>query len=253
MFFLRKKVKKKERIDFDIASYMQVDIHSHFLPGIDDGAQNVEESLKLIKGITAHGIQKIITTPHIMADIHKNTPDTIKNAFTTLEPHLAEAQITVPFSYGAEYLLDELFLDKLDSGNVLPVFDNVLLVETPFLYKPLNLEDMIFRIQTAGFKPLLAHPERYYYMFNEQELFFKLKDIGVMFQMNVLAVTGYYGKMEKDTAKFILSNKMYDYFGSDMHHNRHLQNFSNFKVNEDIIELFDDNYHQIKNRELLTK
>lgn len=251
MFFFKKKVSKKERFDYDIASYMQVDIHSHFLPGIDDGAQNIEESLNLIKGITSQGIRKIITTPHVMADIHKNTPETIKQAHNTLVPVLAEQNITVPFSFAAEYLLDELFLEKLEQNQIFPLFDNVILVETPFLYKPLNLEDILFRIQAAGLQPLLAHPERYFYMFNEQEMFFKLKDMGVMLQMNALSLTGYYGKMEKDTAKFLLANKMYDYFGSDMHHERHLRNFKNFQVNEDVIDLLENNKYIIKNRHLL--
>lgn len=250
MFFFKKKVSKKVRLDFDIAQYMQVDIHSHFLPGIDDGAASVEDSLYLIKGVTSQGIRKIITTPHVMADIHKNTPQSIQFAYQQVVPQLANANINIPITYAAEYLLDELFLDKLERNEILPLFDNVVLVETPFLYKPLNLEDLIFQIQAAGYKPLLAHPERYHYMFNEQELFFKLKDIGVMFQMNVLALTGYYGKLEKDTAKFLLANKMYDYFGSDMHHERHLLNFQKYMVNEDIIDLLDRNHDLIKNRNL---
>lgn len=250
MWFFAKKKKIKERVKYDIGSYMTVDIHSHLLPGIDDGAPDTETSLKLINGLTAKGIQKIITSPHVMADIHKNTPETILKASNILTPVMKASAVSVPFSYGAEYLLDELFLDKLQHGQILPLFDDHVLVETPFLYRPFNLEDHIFQIQAAGYTPILAHPERYLYMFNEQELFFKMRNLGCKLQLNVLSLTGYYGKSEKDCAKFLLENNLYEYFGSDMHHERHLRNFMEFSVDEEVARLLDKNYNQILNRQL---
>lgn len=250
MWFFTKKKKVKERISYDIGAYMVVDIHSHLLPGIDDGAPDTDTSLKLINGLTAKGIQKIITSPHVMADIHKNTPETIRQASNTLAPVLQASAVNIPFSYGAEYLLDEQFPDKLHNGQILPLFDDHVLVETPFLYRPFNLEDHIFQIQAAGYTPVLAHPERYLYMFTEQELFFKVRDLGCKLQMNVLSLTGYYGKSEKDCAKFLLENNLYEYFGSDMHHERHLRNFSEFRVDEETARLLDKNYNQILNRDL---
>ncbi len=250
MWFFTKKKKAKERISYDIGAYMVVDIHSHLLPGIDDGAPDTDTSLKLINGLTAKGIQKIITSPHVMADIHKNTPETILQASNILAPVLQASAVNIPFSYGAEYLLDEQFLDKLHNGQILPLFDDHILVETPFLYRPFNLEDHIFQIQAAGYTPVLAHPERYLYMFTEQELFFKVRDLGCKLQMNVLSLTGYYGKSEKDCAKFLLENNLYEYFGSDMHHERHLLNFSEFRVDEETARLLDKNYNQILNRDL---
>lgn len=251
MWFFTKKKKVKEQVRYDIGAYMTVDIHSHLLPGIDDGSPDTATSIRLINGLTAKGIQKIITSPHVMADIHKNTPESIQQANNTLMPALQAAAVTVPFSYGAEYLLDEQFIDKLQNGQLLPLFDNYLLVETPFLYRPFNLEDHIFQIQAAGYIPILAHPERYLYMFSEQELFFKMKNLGCKLQLNVLSLTGYYGKSEKDCAKFLLDNNLYEYFGTDMHHERHLRNFTEFRVDEDVARLLDKNYNLIRNRDLL--
>jgi protein-tyrosine phosphatase len=249
-FFSKKKLQKAKKISYDIASYMEVDIHSHLLPGIDDGAQDITHSLKLLSGLKEKGIRRVVTSPHVMADIHKNTPQTIHTAYQTLLPHLAPSGINIPFSYGAEYMLDEQFLDKLNNQEILPLFDNYILVETPFLFKPLNIEEDLFQIQAAGFIPILAHPERYVYMFGEQELYFKMKSLGCLLQMNILSATGYYGKMEKDAAKFLLKNNLYTYFGTDMHHDRHLHNFLNFQVDEEVARLLDQNFDFIKNRTL---
>ncbi len=250
-FFNKEKKKRKEKVNFDIGAYLQVDIHSHLLPGIDDGAEDVNASLTLINGLVEKGFNKIITSPHVMADIHKNTPETISAAFSQLQPSIENGKISVPFSYGAEYLLDEMFLDKLKNKEVLPLFDNYLLVETPFLYLPLNLEQYIFEIQAAGFIPIIAHPERYLYMFNQQDWYFKLKKLGCSLQMNLLAITGYYGKMEKDIAKFLLENNLYEFFGSDMHHGRHLRRLQEFEIDVDIAKLLDKNYNNIRNRALM--
>jgi protein-tyrosine phosphatase len=251
MFFFKKKKDVKEKVNFDIGNYIEVDIHSHLLPGIDDGAENVEKSTELITGLTVGGIRKIITTPHVMADIHKNTPTTIANAYNELKPTLNKYFSSLPFNYAAEYLLDELFIEKLKNNEILPLFDNYILVETPFLYEPLNLEQFIFEIQAAGLIPIMAHPERYLYMFNKQDWFFKLKKLGCLLQMNLLSLTGYYGKMEKDMAKYLLENEMYDYFGSDMHHGRHLKRFQDYQIDKEIAVLLDKNYKNIKNRNLL--
>lgn len=248
LFFKKTKKKSSSKVPFDIGSYMEVDIHSHLLPGIDDGAPDTDTAITLINGITSKGIQRIITSPHVMADIHRNTPESIQTAYNTLVPHFESNQIETPFSYGAEYMLDEQFLDKLNRKEVLPLFDNYILVETPFLFKPLNLEDTIFQIQAAGYTPILAHPERYLYMFNEQEIYFKVRDLGCKLQMNVLSATGYYGKIEKDCATFLLEHELYEYFGTDIHHDRHLNRFMNFEVSQETARLLDRNYHNIKNR-----
>src|SRR5690606_9082956 len=153
---------KKET--FKLAEILQADMHSHILPGIDDGAQDVETSIELIDGLMGLGYKKLVATPHIISDIHPNTRETIEEAGQILQDELDSRGYTIPIRFAAEYMLDENFLNLLEASNLLTIHDNIVLVETMFMDSPPNLEDILFQLQTKGYIPLLAHPERYHYV-----------------------------------------------------------------------------------------
>jgi len=219
---------KKE--NFNIGEILQADMHSHILPGIDDGAQNLESSLELIDGLIALGYKKLVATPHIISDIHPNTKESIESAYQLLKAELNKKNYTIPVSYAAEYMLDENFLNLVEAGDLLTIHENIVLIETMFMDSPPNLENILFQLQTNGYVPLLAHPERYHYLDKTLARLDPFRDRNCLFQSNALSFTGYYGKREQEIAFRLLDAGLIDFIGSDMHHTRHLKNMQNFVV-----------------------
>ncbi len=223
---------KKSEVDFPIGEYLATDMHSHLLPGVDDGAPNVEASLKLIKGLTDIGFKKVITSPHIMLDIHKNNRETLAKAYQTLEEELNNRTDLATLDYAAEYLMDENYERLLKNKDLLLVSKNYVLVETPILNRLLNLETIIFNTLASGYTPIIAHPERYVYLFGKNDDYEELKEKGCLLQINALSLTGYYGKPEKMAAEWLLENKLVDFIGTDMHHERHLARLTHYKISK---------------------
>ncbi len=175
------------------APQLKIDLHSHLIPGIDDGSQSMEESLNLLKGMEKLGYEKVITTPHIMADSYKNTPDIINRGLLMLRMEAKKANISLSIEAAAEYYLDDGFIQLLQKGNMLTISkDEYLLFETSYMAKPINLEEMIFDIGAAGYVPLLAHPERYRYIKEPEKEYGRLKELGVLFQVNLNSFSGHY-------------------------------------------------------------
>jgi len=143
---------------------LKVDVHSHLIPGIDDGSQSMEESLLLLQGMKDLGYEKIITTPHIMKDSYCNTPEIIRNGLAELREAAKEKRINIVIEAAAEYYLDDGFLDHLERGDMMTLEGKYILFETSYFAKPLQLEEMIFEISAAGYIPVMAHPERYRYI-----------------------------------------------------------------------------------------
>ncbi len=203
-------------------SFLGADMHSHFIPGIDDGAATIENSLTLIRAMVDMGYKNIITTPHIMVDYYPNTPNTIQNGLQILQNALKENDINIPVRAAAEYYIDETFIKLLESEQpLLPIIDKQVLVEFSMLFEPPMLNDAIFKMQSAGYLPIIAHPERYLFFHNDFRRYREFKDRGCLMQLNMLSVSGYYGKNIKMIAEELLSKGMYDYCGSDMHHEKH--------------------------------
>jgi protein-tyrosine phosphatase len=219
-FFKNKEVKKN--VTFDYSSIM-VDMHSHVLPGIDDGAKNPEESIFLIKQMMALGIKKIIATPHIMIDYYRNTPETINSALEVLKAELLKEKMEIEVQAAAEHYFDETFEARVDEGKLMVMGDNYVLFEFSFISKPINAIPVIQKLRDLGYKPILAHPERYPYMDLEQ--FKQLHDWGIDFQLNTISLTGYYGKEAKKIAEELIDNQLVDFISSDMHHPRHAEAF----------------------------
>jgi protein-tyrosine phosphatase len=222
MFGFFKKKEYKKDITFDYSSLM-VDMHSHVLPGIDDGAKTPEESVTLIKKMMALGIKKIIATPHIMADYYKNTPETINAALAILKAELEKEKIDIVVEAAAEHYFDEIFENNVNNKNLMTMGDNYVLFEFSFINQPPNSIPVIQKLKDLGYKPILAHPERYPYM--EIEQFKSLHDWGLSFQLNTISLTGYYGKESKKLAENLIDHQLIDFMSSDMHHLRHADAF----------------------------
>ncbi len=228
-WFFRKKEKRVSEFT------LTADLHSHILPAIDDGAASLEESIAMLKTIKEAGYNKVITTPHIMADIYRNTPKIIREKLTLLRDKIALQGLDIEINAAAEYYLDDGFLEHLTSGDVLSFGDNYLLFETSYMERPINLEEIIFEIQAAGFKPVLAHPERYRYISDLEKEYSKLKEFGVLFQLNLNSLIGGYGKSAKQKAEFLVKKGWVDFLGSDAHSVKHIEGIKKMK-NLDIFD-----------------
>lgn len=204
-----------------------VDIHSHLLPGIDDGAKDPDHSLKLINSLRGYGFSQFITTPHILTGVWNNTREGILATEETTSALLKENGADMPFKAAAEYLMDDTFLKLLKSSPLLTLKDNHVLVEMSYLNPPLQLFDIIFELQIAGYKPVLAHPERYLFYHMKFDEYHRLKKAGCLFQLNLLSITGYYGEPVLKAAQKLLDSNMIDFTGSDAHHERHVESFKN--------------------------
>jgi len=206
------------------------DIHSHILPGIDDGAPDVAAAIELVKGIYALGIRDTVATPHIIGDLYRNTPETIDAALNILKTACLEEKIDITINAAAEYMLDDHFLHLLRTHSpLLTIHKNIILTEQSFASPTDNLHHIAFEIITSGYKPIMAHPERYHFYHQNFDSYSSLKDMGFLLQINLLSLTGYYGKPVAKAAKFILANGLADLVGTDMHHERHLQMLQNPK------------------------
>jgi protein-tyrosine phosphatase len=205
-------------------SFLKTDIHSHMIPGIDDGAPTMEESLEMIREFRNLGYENIITTPHIKYDHYPNTAAIIKHGLKELQQAVYDSGIRMNIRAAAEYYLDDHFMELLERKELLPIHKNEVLIEFSFSSAPVMLPETIFRIQTQGYKPIIAHPERYTFYHQNQDIFQELKDRGCLLQLNATSLTGYYGKGSKDVAERLLKQGLYDYCGSDMHNMRHCEN-----------------------------
>jgi protein-tyrosine phosphatase len=220
MFGLFKKKDAKKTVEFNYSSVM-VDMHSHVLPGIDDGAETPEESIVLIKKMMELGIKKIIATPHVMIDYYRNDDKSIGNALAILKEELNNQNIDIEISAAAEHYFDESFEKRIDDRLVFTMGDNYVLFEISFISQPQNLIQIIQKMLDMGYKPILAHPERYNYMDVEQLK--RIRMMGCNLQLNTISLTGYYGKPTKALAEELVDNQMIDFISSDMHHPRHAQ------------------------------
>lgn len=220
MFFF----KKKEIPLTNFFSDNFIDIHSHLLPGIDDGAKDIDNSIELILKMYSYGIKNFITTPHVLGDVYPNSSETIKSKLEEVRKALlAKGYLDIKINAAAEYMLDEQFSKRLEKNDILTLKDNYILVEMSYFNAPMNLYDVLFEIQLKGYKPVLAHPERYNFYHNELDNYYKLKKAGCLFQLNLLSLTEQYGKNVQQISNKLLKQNLYDFVGTDTHHKNHLQ------------------------------
>jgi tyrosine-protein phosphatase YwqE len=200
-----------------------VDIHSHFLPNIDDGSKSMDESVALLRRMHGYGIKHVICTPHVMESVWENSSETIQRKLDALNTHLKNIAFTdITVSAAAEYMLDANFDRLLKTEKLRPLKANYILVELSFLNAPVNLFETLFNIQIAGYKPVLAHPERYSYYHKDFSTYAKLKAAGCLFQLNLLSLSNYYGSSVTATAQALLKQQLIDFAGTDTHKHLHL-------------------------------
>lgn len=209
-----------KRTHIDHLEWLGVDMHSHLLPGIDDGSKDISQSVGFIKRLHELGLQKLLCTPHIFSELYPNTPDTIHSALENTRLALREAKVAVEIGAGAEYMVDDTFTV---SNELLCLPNRHVLIEMSYLAEMPNIEKIVFDLQVKGYVVILAHPERYSYYFGGHQRLHRFKETGVLFQLNLLSVSGYYGKDVKKLAEYLLQKNYYDLAGTDLHHDKHLQ------------------------------
>jgi protein-tyrosine phosphatase len=218
MFF-----KKKAASNTDLSG-LRCDMHSHLIPGIDDGSPDVETSVRLIRGFIELGYKKIITTPHINAHLFPNTPAIVRAGQNVVTEELRRQEIEIGFHVAAEYLLDDQFGRLLASGGpLLTLKDNLVLIELSFAVPAINLLQVLFDMQLKGYQPVLAHPERYLYFGANRKWYDQLRNAGCFFQVNLLSFAGYYGPGSRQLAEYLVKKQYVDFLGTDLHREDHLR------------------------------
>lgn len=208
-------------------SVLRADVHSHFIPGIDDGAQTMDQSMELLTAMAELGYRKVVTTPHNMADGYKNTPEIILGGLERVREELKRRGIAMEIDAAAEYYLDHELEQKVTDRKVLTFGNNFLLFELPFISEPNMLLQVVFQMQTLGYRPVLAHPERYAFWYNDFTKYERLKERGVLFQLNMIALSGAYGPQAKQIAERLIDAGHYELIGSDCHSMNHVQAIKN--------------------------
>lgn len=215
---------KKKRTALPDLGWLQTDMHSHLVPAIDDGSQDLETSIHLIQGMQELGYRKLITTPHILWDMYPNTPEIISAGISELRKEAAIQTPGIELHAAAEYFIDSHFQQLLQTRTpLLPLKNNLVLVEFSMVTESFDLMDMLFEMQLQNYQPVIAHPERYLYLKRKTDFFDELKNAGCYFQLNLLSLSGHYGSSVLELADFLVRKDYYDYVGTDLHHARHLE------------------------------
>lgn len=217
-----------EPIDFGL---LKTDLHSHLIPGIDDGSKSMEDSLILLRKFSELGYKKVITTPHIMSDFYKNTPEIILGGLEKVREAIAKENLDITIEAAAEYYLDFHFDELISKKKVLTFGDNHVLFELSFNDEPPRVKETIFSLITEGYKPILAHVERYPFYFNEWNKIEDFKERGVLLQLNINSLSGHYGPQVKKMGEQLIDKDWIDVIGSDCHHIGHLQMMDSLRKN----------------------
>lgn len=230
---------KKDSGSFDFG-LLKTDMHSHLIPGIDDGAPDLETSIELIKGLTQLGFKKLITTPHIMQDMYPNKRDDILQRYEKLKRDLHENGVNVELEVAAEYFLDDNLKRLLNNKEpLLTISDGLVLVEFSMASEPLDFKELLFEMQMQGYRPIIAHPERYVYHERNKGFFEDLKIAGYLFQLNIMSLAGAYGKSVHELARYFIKHQYYDLAGTDIHNPHHLDYLHNSSISHGLKELLD--------------
>lgn len=239
MFFFKKSI--PTTYDWGISA----DIHNHVLPGIDDGAKDIAQSLRLLEGLQELGFERVNPTPHIASGLYRNDRTTIGEACYLLQQSTAAAPINgMVKGFAAEYMVDDYFEQLLEEGLV--CYPNssqskYVLIEFSYIALPSNWHDIVFSMRRKGYQPVLAHPERYSYAAST-ELLEKFADAGCLLQLNLLSLSGYYGKEASTKARFLLKQGLYQFAGTDAHHQQHIEALKKMKQDKALSALISQ-YH----------
>lgn len=232
-------------------SFIGVDMHSHLLPGLDDGLQDIDKTIDYILELQEMGYTKLICTPHILADVYPNSPETILPKLELVRQTLQERNINMEVQAGAEYMVDIDFENYLNSdGRLLTLKDKYLLIEMSYAAPSSNLENVIFQLRLKGYQPVLAHPERYSYYYNTFKQYERFVELGCLLQVNILSLLGYYGEGARSIATKLFKQNMVTFVGTDMHHDNHLNGLKELASKKSFYKTFEG--YSLKNKLLLS-
>jgi tyrosine-protein phosphatase YwqE len=198
-------------------------MHNHLLPGIDDGAQSMDHTIGMLIKFIELGYKKIVFTPHVMQDCYPNTPEIIQSKLDDVRHELDKLGLDIIVEASAEYNIEDSFWDKIKLDNLLALPGNYILFEYSFFSKPLQTEKYIFELIVKGFKPIIAHFERYPYYFNQPEIIKEYREKGVLIQLNLLSIVGHYGPEVQKQAHRMIDNGWVDFVATDCHRIEHLE------------------------------
>lgn len=202
-------------------------MHSHFIPGIDDGARTPEDAVEMLRVMRDTGFSRWWTTPHIFQDYYRNTPQTIRAGLEVLRKHMHACGEQFQIDAAAEYHLDDHLMELLTGGQeVLPLAGKYLLFETNTLTLPMQFENLLFQVGMRGLQPVMAHPERYDYLLGDFGRLEEWREKGVLFQVNMLSFDGAYGPGARKMARDMAARGFIDFLGSDCHHRGHAERLS---------------------------
>ena len=235
-----KNIFNKFKKSTDTKLHFTTDIHSHLIPGIDDGVHTLEESINILKDMHDLGFKKIITTPHIMSHRFPNDKKTIQDGYIKVKEELEKQNINIDLQFAAEYYYDEHFMKLVDQKDLLTFGDNYILFELSYHVKPYLLEQTVYKLIKSGYKPILAHPERYRY-YDSGEHYSSLKDMGLYFQINSISMEGFYGKSVKKNVQKIINLGYVDFIGSDIHNEKYINAYKKSLKNKIYNTILDSN------------
>jgi protein-tyrosine phosphatase len=221
-------------------SFILVDMHSHLLPGLDDGLKEMDDTIQFISSLYDLGYRKLICTPHILSDLYPNTKQTILPKLHQVREALNKAGVAMRIEAAAEYMMDHEFFEVIHNvkkEDLLTINNQYILVEMSYLAPSPNVEEIIFTLRMLGLTPILAHPERYSYYHHSFDQYERFKELGCKLQVNILSLSGGYGPYVKKSAEKLFKNKMVDFVGTDMHHNKHLTMLQAIAARRDFHEL----------------
>ena len=222
-------------------SLVSVDLHSHLIPGIDDGAKDMERAIELILSLKEMGYKKLITTPHV-SDMFLNSSATILEGYSSLKAELKKRNIEIEIEVAAEYYADDNFEKLLSKKDILTFGkEKYLLFELSYFTPPQDLESLVYDIKLAGYRPVLAHPERYVYLHDNIEEYKAIKAMGVLFQINLNSIVNYYSTEVTEAVKELIVNGMVDFIGSDTHHRQHTKHLKKSFSNSSYKKIFKHN------------
>lgn len=240
----------KSRVKSDL-SFIGVDMHSHLLPGLDDGLKSAEDTIAFVEKLHKLGYDKLICTPHIISDLYPNNPENINAALQLVRDALAKKNIPVKVEAAAEYMVDAEMQKYVEEQKPLLTFNkDFILIEMSYIAESRNIDSVIFNLKMRGLQPILAHPERYNYYHSQFEKYQQFIDRGCMLQVNLLSLLGYYGKPVKAIAEKLIKSNMVTLLGTDMHHENHLAALHELASQKDFYKLVEN--AGIKNKELLS-
>ena len=244
-FFKRKEKPEPQKL------FYTTDIHSHVLPGIDDGSPNTDVSIALLEAMKSWGIDSIVATPHIAEESFENTPQIIKKAYDKLSVRMLDMAVDMNVKFSAEYRIDNRFRKMFEDDELIIMPNNYLLIENSFVQPPIDLKNIIYELQLRDLKPILAHPERYGYYQRKKEIYEELFESGCEFQINLLSLAGYYGDREKETALWLANKGYISFVGSDLHHFGHVEVINKFLHSKEYPSIAERVAPLIKNNQLL--